>query len=465
MIESFYQSVRSPLQLFIVGDPLAKPFSPSIPVAVAALEAGDAGTGKRSFMVDVDPRLRPEDAVYTYVMDGRVLEKEAASPIFSISAGGLSAGHHRLHAVMEWGGRVRHSSSGEISFYVDSTQRLTTLKALSNTAPCPLERPVRFKITTIGSPAGVRVMHGARVLKIVGNAEEGEIAVDPVRLGVGRHRVHAEAVYEGGQVVRSVPVELDVRRMNRPPVITAVDQRPAGKDGLHIDATVTDADGHDLQVQWFRGLAERDFTANEVAKDVRARLAWQAEGVTVEPGTSGGTGIVLGPPVEGDTFELRADVRVADAGRRSGTVGLIFAYKDADDYRYFGYSFDEQAWVIYHVKEGHPSLRAGYARPVDLQRTCSISVRVDKNDVEGLINGRSVCTWSGGGGVSGRIGLIVSKKPSRFERVGVSMRSDDQASSAGSRLLLTSQERKMDKAIITVRDGFSETVEEVEVAK
>jgi hypothetical protein len=45
------------------------------------------------------------------------------------------------------------------------------------------------------------------------------------------------------------------------------------------------------------------------------------------------------------------------------------------------------------------------------------------------------------------------------------MRSDDQASSAGSRLLLTSQERKMDKAIITVRDGFSETVEEVEVAK
>jgi len=106
LIESFYQAVACPLQLVMVGDPLACPWLPRYRLM---LEGAPAVPARDPFTVR--PRLTPgADAAPTHFSRYRLFLDDrpvAGDPPWSIDPGRLDAGRHTLRAVAYATGLVR----------------------------------------------------------------------------------------------------------------------------------------------------------------------------------------------------------------------------------------------------------------------------------------------------------------------------------------------------------------------
>ena len=104
-IESFYQSLRCPLQILLLGDPLASPWA--VTDAIALLELPEAPV---SAPFVVTARLKRSDPMrfysrYLWLVDGRVVG-EGQRP--RIETAGLTAGVHQLRVVAYSTGLLRH---------------------------------------------------------------------------------------------------------------------------------------------------------------------------------------------------------------------------------------------------------------------------------------------------------------------------------------------------------------------
>jgi len=104
MIESFYQSIRCPLQIMMIGDPLAAPWAPKATLRIEGIEDRELIDAPRS----IDVRLGTVPGVsfrrIVYMVDGLVRGKGAS---FTLDPDGLASGTHELRVVAYRIGFVR----------------------------------------------------------------------------------------------------------------------------------------------------------------------------------------------------------------------------------------------------------------------------------------------------------------------------------------------------------------------
>ena len=106
MIESFYQSIRCPLQIMLVGEPLAAPWGlkSTVRLRIRGFEDMEMITYPRK----IDLLLKSEPGVsfskFVYLVDGRV---KGDGKDFVLDPAGLEAGEHKLRAVAYRSGFVR----------------------------------------------------------------------------------------------------------------------------------------------------------------------------------------------------------------------------------------------------------------------------------------------------------------------------------------------------------------------
>lgn len=112
MVEAIYQSVRCPLQLLPVGDPLARPWGVIPRVSVAGLP-----TGPVSGRVEVSATTDQPDLFsrFDWLVDGRPVGSGATHLLDTVL---LSNGTHRLRAVARNRGPLRHNGHAEVAFEV-----------------------------------------------------------------------------------------------------------------------------------------------------------------------------------------------------------------------------------------------------------------------------------------------------------------------------------------------------------
>ncbi|MDD4735261.1 MAG: hypothetical protein PHP44_04050 [Kiritimatiellae bacterium] len=122
VIESFYQSVKCPLQLFMVGDPLASPWRRMFSLTLVSLEDGPL-SGMADFFVQVFPAPPPGAGIrFRAYLDGvPVFQPPMASGI-SLDTRKVSNGVHRLRVVAEFGGNVTWSAYDELTFEVKNEE-------------------------------------------------------------------------------------------------------------------------------------------------------------------------------------------------------------------------------------------------------------------------------------------------------------------------------------------------------
>jgi hypothetical protein len=117
MIESFYLSVRCPLQLLIVGEPLACPWAPK-PFSKLDIIGFDENE-KLLEPRKIDLRIMTEPGVifnkFMYLVDG---VKVGSGNNFSLTPDNFSTGKHTLRAVAYKAGFVRNQIFATKTFRV-----------------------------------------------------------------------------------------------------------------------------------------------------------------------------------------------------------------------------------------------------------------------------------------------------------------------------------------------------------
>jgi hypothetical protein len=103
VMESFYQSIRCPLQQLIVGVPLAAPWAEPAEVKITGLEDGPY-SGTVSCAVNVRTRTKHYFGQTLWLLDGRIVGK---GDRFEWDTATVANGVHRLRAVVSRTGLIR----------------------------------------------------------------------------------------------------------------------------------------------------------------------------------------------------------------------------------------------------------------------------------------------------------------------------------------------------------------------
>lgn len=224
LAEAFYQSVSSPYQLIVVGDPLTRPFARFATLELAAPDPAQPWQGR----VHIEPQVRMPpgeklERVELWV-DGLPAGKARPGEPLELDTRSLAGGFHELRLVAVAAGPMETRSYRSWSFTVSRHDLELGLQADRQALPYGADLQLSGQATGATS---VRLYQGRRLLAdAVPTDGRWQAAVPTTLLGEGRVELHAEANYPGGAMTRSAPLEL---RILPPATVPGQQARPAGR--------------------------------------------------------------------------------------------------------------------------------------------------------------------------------------------------------------------------------------------
>jgi len=205
LAEAFYQSVYGPYQLLIVGDPLCRPWATIPKVEVEGVKPGATVKGKLALTARSSvPARRVE-----LFVDGLRVAQARPQGALELDTTGLADGWHELRGVAIAADAVETQGAAVIPVTVANHGHRLVLIAPSETTVA-WDRPLKVGARLVGGAEIVLYHHGRPVGTIVG--EQGQVELDPLRLGQGRVVLHAVGSPQGAPEakVRSKPLVLDI---------------------------------------------------------------------------------------------------------------------------------------------------------------------------------------------------------------------------------------------------------------
>ncbi len=116
-LESFYQSLRCPLQILLLGDPLTSPWAPASTLSLRGLDT-ETLQGVVTVNAEVQARRGETFPRFLFLLDGRTLQPLGKNPAVRLDPAGLTPGPHTLRAVAYAVGSVRAQIFTEKTFAV-----------------------------------------------------------------------------------------------------------------------------------------------------------------------------------------------------------------------------------------------------------------------------------------------------------------------------------------------------------
>jgi len=214
LAEAFYQSVHSPYQLLVVGDPLCQPWAtiPRVEVVLAGsdepLTPGERLTGE----VELVARGQAAEGVavdrFELFIDGVRLAQAGGEGRFSFDSREIADGYHELRVVgiadtpLETQGRWR------MPVWFANHDRSLEIEA----SPRQVDRGGRLRVRVRGTGVERTILYATG--RVLGRAAGSEATVEiPAELlGRGRVMIHATGRAEPGAAgsVQAVPVTVEV---------------------------------------------------------------------------------------------------------------------------------------------------------------------------------------------------------------------------------------------------------------
>jgi tetratricopeptide (TPR) repeat protein len=209
LAESFYQSVKFPYQLIIVGDPLARPFATFIDIKLKSppLKHPWSGTVTIETELQTFPGV-PASKMVEFWVDGQLQSKLPAGKAFSWDTRTVEDGSHeiRLVAVENSGIETRSFTR----FYSQVLNHDHHLKVENVSRGIRYEDNIAISGTAPGSEK-VEVFRGYRRLGAAAVSDSRwQLAIPAKTLGMGPVSFFVRASFPDGSTVRSDPVKLNV---------------------------------------------------------------------------------------------------------------------------------------------------------------------------------------------------------------------------------------------------------------
>lgn len=116
LLESFYLSLRSPLQTYVLGDPLTAPWAPPFAqLGIAGVTEGEHITAPRTIDLHIRAPKGTQFARFVYLVNGQLAGE---GPSFTLDPADVPPGLHVLRAVAYRAGALGHSVHGEVRFRI-----------------------------------------------------------------------------------------------------------------------------------------------------------------------------------------------------------------------------------------------------------------------------------------------------------------------------------------------------------
>jgi len=210
LAEAFYQSIRAPYQLLIVGDPLCRPWARIPVLSVSGIEPNASVSGAAHLHVRVRDVGGAKVRQIELFMDGRMVKRLPCAERIRFDTAQLPDGFHELRLVAVADDAVETRGDFVLPFNVNNRGRVLSAVRVG-AAQIRWGRPVRLKVAMKGA-SKISVCHNERVVGEIAS-DAGEVTIDSRALGIGPVRLQARATVAAGRdgvEIRGRPVECRV---------------------------------------------------------------------------------------------------------------------------------------------------------------------------------------------------------------------------------------------------------------
>ena len=201
-MESFYQSIASPVQVLLLGDPLSQIAGVPVEIKTVGLSK-EITSGLDSAFVAEAKFPMPAQVLYSALLDGRQIKEADNITLIDLPFKEMGDGYHEVRIIAQALSPVTPGGFKDFPVIVNKKGRSVSITGMVNGAP--------HQIVVKAAPGGkeqpkeIYLLWNGRQLDRKPYADGGELFFDERTVGEGPHRVQAVAIYEDGMEVRSAP--------------------------------------------------------------------------------------------------------------------------------------------------------------------------------------------------------------------------------------------------------------------
>lgn len=384
MIEAFFQSLASPLQIQLIGDPLARPWGRPPGVTLVDLSEGAQGLEKIDFLASAWTSPFEPPPITFFLLDGRSVPAPPDKAQLSLNARLLGDGYHELRAVAYARTGVRQQGFDVRGFTVNLRGRAVRLAGLADNATVDLDHPLALRVEAEGEPREVALLSQGRVLARQPYGAAPAFTLDPRQLGAGPNALQAAAWYDDGAPVRSAPVSLRVERLNKFPEIATLVRTNIEGGGWSLAVQARDPEQDPVTVTWWQ-----DVRAGTAPPDVQGgSCVWTND--AWELSATGPVVTAVAPATRGCAVEeISVEVRVpgADQAMTGQMAGVVFAYRDPSQFSFFGWLGHNSSWTLGVYEDGALRQETAVGAYIEPGRWHRLRVRTtQEQSVEALVD-------------------------------------------------------------------------------
>ncbi len=201
-MESFYQSIASPLQVLLLGDPLSQIAGLPAEIKTIGLSKEITSSVDAAFVAEAKlPVAAP--VLYGALLDGKQIKDLDRVTLIELPFKETGDGYHEVRVIAQADLPVTPGGFKDVPVTINKKGRSVAIAGMTNSA----SHQIVVKAAPGGKekPKEIYLFWNGRQLERKPYADGLELSFDERTVGEGPHRVQAVVVYEDGMEVRSEP--------------------------------------------------------------------------------------------------------------------------------------------------------------------------------------------------------------------------------------------------------------------
>ena len=201
-MESFYQSLASPLQVLLLGDPLSQIAGLPVEIKTIGLSKEITSSVDASFVAEAKfPIAAP--VLYSALLDGRQIKAADGITLIELPFKEMGDGYHEVRIIAQAAAPVTPGWFKDFPVMINKKGRSAAVTGLAEGGA----RQIAVKVAAGGKekPKEIYLLWNGRQLDRKPYADGVELRFDERIIGEGPQRIQAVSVYEDGMEVRSAP--------------------------------------------------------------------------------------------------------------------------------------------------------------------------------------------------------------------------------------------------------------------
>ena len=206
-MESFYQSILSPVQVLLLGDPLSQISWLPVEIKTIGLSKTISSSLDSSFVAEAKFQI-PAQALYSALFDGKQIKEANNISLIDLPFKEAGDGYHEVRIIAQAVSSVTPGGFKDFPVLFNKKGRSLTITGMTDGAPPRIV--VKARSGGKEYPKEVFLLWNGRELDRKPYDDGVKLSFDERTTGEGPQRIQAVAVYEDGMQVRSAPASFTI---------------------------------------------------------------------------------------------------------------------------------------------------------------------------------------------------------------------------------------------------------------